>query len=175
MTNPTLTRRRVLVSGTTGVATAALAPAATAASAAAPDGFQYEVTRTEDEWKSMLSADEYDILRNGGTEWPLSSPLATDYREGSFACKGCGLELYRSEWRVPLDKGWVFFTHSQPNAVLTDIDKAANYAMQPGAERTLIEVHCRRCGSHLGHILVVDRKLVHCVNGASLVFTPSTA
>lgn len=139
------------------------------------DTFEYEVQRSEAEWRARLSDEEYDILRNRGTEWPQSSAYWDDYRAGEFRCKGCGLHVYSSEWRVELDKGWVFFSHSQPTAILTDIDKAANYSMNPNASRTLIEAHCRRCGSHMGHVLVVDRQLVHCVNGASLTFEPQTA
>ncbi len=62
-----------------------------------------------------------------------------------------------------------------PTAVLTDIDKAANYSMNGSVGRTLIEVHCRRCGSHLGHLLNVEKKLVHCINGVALKFEPAGA
>lgn len=133
--------------------------------------FDYEITRTESEWRSLLSDYEFAILRRGGTEWARSSPLWDDYREGEFHCKGCELHIYSSEWRVELTKGWVFFSHSQPTAVMTDIDPGSPYGRSED-DVPEIEVHCRRCGSHLGHLLTVEDKLVHCINGASLLFTP---
>ncbi|MEO0911466.1 MAG: peptide-methionine (R)-S-oxide reductase [Pseudomonadota bacterium] len=135
--------------------------------------YQFEVTHTDEEWFERLTPEQYEILRQNGTEWPKSSPLWNDYRAGEFHCQGCGLHVYRSEWRVELDKGWVFFAHAVPNAVMMDIDKAANYTMNPSNARTMIEVHCRRCGSHLGHLLRVDGHLVHCINGAALDFRPA--
>ncbi|MEM9231024.1 MAG: peptide-methionine (R)-S-oxide reductase [Pseudomonadota bacterium] len=138
--------------------------------------YVYEIERTEEEWRSILSDFEYEVLRNSGTEWAKTSELWDDYRDGEFYCKGCGLHVYSSEWRVELDKGWVFFSNAQPTNVLMDIDKAASYSMSGASSgRTMIEAHCRRCGSHLGHILMVDGKLVHCINGISLKFEPTAA
>ncbi|MEM8788370.1 MAG: peptide-methionine (R)-S-oxide reductase [Pseudomonadota bacterium] len=142
------------------------------ARAAREHDYTYEIQRTEEEWLEILTEYEHSILRFNGTEWAKTSDLWDDYREGEFYCKGCDLHIYSSEWRVKLDKGWVFFSHGQPAAVLMDIDKAANYSMTGGIDRTMIEAHCRRCGSHLGHILMVDNKLVHCINGVSLKFEP---
>lgn len=137
--------------------------------------FDYEITRTEEEWHALLSDYEYAILRKGGTEWARSSPLWDDYRAGSFLCKGCELHLYASQWRVELTKGWVFFSHSQPTAVMTDIDPGNPYGMQAKDAVPEIEVHCRRCGSHLGHLLIIEDKLVHCINGTSLLFLPEAS
>lgn len=134
--------------------------------------FDYEVTLTEAQWHGRLSEYEFAILRKGGTEWARSSSLWNDYREGDFLCKGCDLPLYSSEWRVPLDKGWVFFSHSRPTAVMTDIDPGNPYGRRDAEGTAEIEVHCRRCGSHLGHLLTVEGQLVHCINGTSLMFTP---
>jgi len=173
--HPTSPTRRAFLGSS--ILTAAALPLAGPA-AARPErtaDFQYEITRTEDEWRKILTEYEYEILRNSGTEWAKSSALWEDYREGSFACRGCDLGVYSSDWRVELDKGWVFFSHAQPTTVMMDIDKAANYSMNGNVERTMIEAHCRRCGSHLGHILTVDGVLVHCINGASLSFEPAEA
>ncbi|MEM0938064.1 MAG: peptide-methionine (R)-S-oxide reductase [Pseudomonadota bacterium] len=140
------------------------------------DPFSYEIQRSEEEWRALLSKEEYTVMRDRWTELPRSSDLWDDYREGQFSCRGCGLHVYSSDWRVPLDKGWVFFAHAEPMTVMTDIDgPQASYGMDPNGPGNMIEVHCRRCGSHLGHILIVDGKLVHCINGASLVFHPSQA
>ena len=156
--------------------TTAIAGAATmlgtSASAKDSDSFAYEVTRTDAEWRAQLTDGEYNILRENGTEWPESSPYWDDYSEGMFHCVGCDLPLYSSEWRAPLELGWVFFFHAEENAILTGIDKAADYSMGRNPARTLIESHCRRCGSHLGHILVAGGKLVHCINGTSLSRRP---
>lgn len=132
--------------------------------------YVYPVQRTEDEWREMLSEDEYAILRGGGTEYPQSSALWNDYSEGTFTCRGCGLHVYSSNWRVEIDKGWVFFAHSEPTAVLTDIDKSAPYGGMAAQAPALIEAHCRDCSSHLGHVLIVDGQLVHCINGLALTF-----
>ncbi len=166
MKNLTLDRRGFLA--TTALAGTAFLPAATVARASDGGGYVFEVTKTEDEWRAILTNDQYDILRDNGTEWPGSSAYWDDYAEGAFHCAGCDLHVYDSEWRVELDKGWVFFAHAQPNAVLTDIDKAANYSMNPDNKRTLMEVHCRRCGGHMGHIVNIERQMVHCINGTSL-------
>jgi len=134
-------------------------------------GFKYEVTRSEAEWRDMLSTESYDILRKGGTELPHSSPLWDEASTGMYHCKGCDLPAFDSAWKVPLDKGWVFFTHSQTNAVLTATDgPVAAYGNSMSSDAVHFEVHCRRCGSHLGHLLPVAGQQVHCINGAALEF-----
>lgn len=169
-TNPT--RRAFLAS--TALATATL-PFAGAAQAR-PDrtgDFVYEIQRTKEEWLEILSEYEYAILRDAGTEWAKSSDLWDDYRAGEFHCRGCDFHVYSSEWRVELDKGYVFFSQSTPTHVLMDIDRGSPYSMSGTGEGAMIEAHCRRCGSHLGHILTINGTLVHCINGTSLKFEPS--
>lgn len=140
------------------------------------DAFDYEIQRTDDEWRALLDDEEYVILRGGQTELPASSDLWDDTRPGIFGCRGCNLHLYSSEWRAPLDKGWVFFAHAEPNAVMTGIDTPQEaYGMDPDGPGNMIEVHCRRCGSHLGHILLVEGEVLHCINGRSLTFEPRPA
>ncbi|WP_298299625.1 peptide-methionine (R)-S-oxide reductase [uncultured Litoreibacter sp.] len=141
------------------------------------DDFDYAVTRSDEEWRAMLTQDEYDIMRRGNTEFPKSSPLWNEQRNGLYHCRGCDLEAYDARWKVPLDKGWVFFTHSQTNAVLTGIDgPVAEYGNAMGDSTIAhVEVHCRRCGSHLGHLLPVDGHQVHCINGAALTFEAAAA
>ena len=138
------------------------------------DPFDYEVTRTDDEWRALLG-DDYAILREGKTELPRSSPLWAEAREGIYACKGCDLQQYTSVTKVNLLKGWVFFHGSEPNAQLMSQDTGAEMADEQPASRFAIEVHCRRCGSHMGHILLVDGSVLHCINGASLAFNPTAA
>ncbi|MXQ09269.1 peptide-methionine (R)-S-oxide reductase [Alphaproteobacteria bacterium GH1-50] len=164
----------------TGTAAAAVGLGAGAAKAADPGaGFTYEVTRSEAEWRAMLTKDEFHILRMGGTEAPQSSPLWKENRPGTYCCKGCDLTIYRSLHKLKLDKGWAFFRHSYPDTVLTDLDLMGGRMGDPFAEiRAAMEVHCRRCGSHLGHIVslpeVPDRP-IHCINGAALRFEEASA
>lgn len=172
------TRRDLLrYSAAAGALTVFARPGDAATTAAvdlpADDPFVYEVQRSEDEWRSMLSEHEFKILRDGETEFPTSSDLWDDYRAGEFMCRGCNLHLYSSDDRAPIEMGYVFFFHSLPNTVLTDLDYARVYSGDPDDDRTLIEVHCRRCGSHLGHIVHMDPGIVHCINGTSLVFQPA--
>ena len=164
-----------------GAALSALALAQTRASAEDIGGtarpFAYEVTRTEAEWRGMLSKDEYNILRKGSTELPKTSALWNNTAEGTYCCRGCDLTVYDSVWKVELDKGWAFFRQSRENTVLMGIDGDPPDGMEPEDERfaAMIEAHCRRCGSHLGHILTVQGSTLHCINGTSLRFRPATA
>ncbi len=176
---PSPVNRRIFLGGT---ALAALTAAqARTASATAPSAnpaseeMVYEVTRTDDEWRARLTDEEFRILREGGTEEKHSSPHVTETRDGVYCCKGCDLTLYDWHWKVPLDIGWVFFRHSRPNAVLTDIDGDAFLDGMDLRNIVQIEAHCRRCGSHLGHIVHTGSDLVHCINGASLNFRTVTA
>lgn len=177
MPMPPTTRRAFLT--TTAIAGASAAILTTQARAKiAPPGsgdYPYEVTRTEAEWREMLSQEEYEILRENGTEFPFSNPMWEDYSEGEFHCRGCDLHLYSSDWRAQIEMGWVFFHHAQANALLMAIDTAEDFPMNPDPNRTMIEVHCRRCGSHQGHIVEVEGDVVHCINGTSLVRRPVAA
>jgi peptide-methionine (R)-S-oxide reductase len=166
--------RRTFVSagGLSALAVASGPPAASAATGTGKD-FTYEVTRTEAEWRARLSEEEFRILREGETELPGTSPLADDMRAGDFHCRGCDLQVYDSDWRAPVDKGWVFFAHAVPNSVLTGIDGPQDVYGMDADWPNLIEAHCRRCGSHLGHILLVEGEVLHCINGTALDFAPS--
>ena len=167
-----LNRRNLLIGTSALAGAAALGSQAQAEVPAGRDPFDYEITRTEAEWRAMLSEEEYVILRDGGTEFPHTSPLAEETGDGTYACKGCDLLHYESVAKVILDKGWVFFIGSVANSQLTSQDAFAE--MGDGSEFA-IETHCRRCGSHIGHILPVEGQALHCINGAALTFTPAAA
>lgn len=167
-------RRDLLAGLLTAASATALGSAAAAAVPAGRDPFDYEITRTEADWRAMLG-DDYPILREGRTEKQRSSPLWAEAREGQYDCRGCGLLQYRSFAKVNLLKGWVFFTASEPNAQMMSQDGIAEMADDPQAQDVTIETHCRRCGSHMGHILLVEGQVLHCINGASLTFHPATA
>ena len=142
---------------------------ATNTSDARIDDFTYEVTRTEAEWKERLTNNEFRVMRKGATERRKSSPLWQETRAGIYSCKGCDLPVYDSQYKVILDKGWTFFKHCEDNSVLTKID----FIRGLGGVKTATEAHCRRCGSHLGHIYYIEGQVLHCINGASLIFAPA--
>ncbi|MBT8476659.1 MAG: peptide-methionine (R)-S-oxide reductase [Rhodobacteraceae bacterium] len=169
--------RRTFLSATAATALTAGAAARPTPSHAAEDGseFQFEITRSDEEWQSRLSREEYVILRRGSTELPHTSPLVTETAEGTYCCKGCDLTVYSSTWKVPLDIGWVFFSHAEPRSVLSSIDGDPPEGMGDDGPGAMIEVHCRRCSSHLGHIVFAKGKLVHCINGAALDFRRADA
>ena len=85
------------------------------------------------------------------------------------------MPLYQSGWKEILSIGWVFFRHSEPNAVLTGLDWPDGAEETPGSTLAQMEAHCRRCGSHLGHIVFAENKLLHCINGTALKFVPTSA
>jgi peptide-methionine (R)-S-oxide reductase len=125
----------------------------------------YEVTRTDAEWRKLLTPSAYDVLRHQGTEYPFSSPLDLNFRKGTYACAGCDLDNYSSDTKYDSHTGWPSFWKPLPNTVLTKAD------FSTGDERT--EVHCRRCGGHLGHVFDDGPKptgLRYCMNGVALKF-----
>lgn len=141
-------------------------------------GFEFEIQRSDAEWRARLSDMEYKILRAGGTEEPKTSDLWQIYEPGAFHCKGCDLKVYDHAYQLDWTKGWVFFQHAEPNAVMMGIDRispAAYGGQNMGESATLIETHCRRCGSHLGHMLMLNLIVVHCINGVALTFKPTPA
>lgn len=174
MTHVNLSRRQLLTASAASAALMAGGRASQAAIEADTSGYVYEVTRTNAEWRAMLTDPEFQILREGATEIPKTSPLWNEERPGTYGCKGCALEVYDGDWKVILDKGWAFFRHGQPNAVLTGIDWPDGSGMADEFRvLAAMETHCRRCGSHLGHVFVIDGELLHCINGTSLTFQPT--
>lgn len=142
------------------------------------DDYTYAVQRTEEEWRAMLSDEEYRILREVGTEPRFSSDLWEEESDGTYFCKGCDLAIYDNTYKEKLFIGWLFFDHSFVNTTLTGIDiLPAEYGgtEEMATAPALMEAHCRNCGSHLGHILTVEGKTRHCINGIALNFVPDAA
>ena len=128
----------------------------------------FEVEKSDADWRTQLSSAQYVVLRRHGTEPPFSSPLDHEKRKGTFACAGCDLPLFSSETKFDSGTGWPSFYQPLPNAVGTSEDRS--FLMR----RT--EVHCRRCGGHLGHVFndgPPPTGLRYCMNGLSLKFTPA--
>lgn len=125
----------------------------------------FEVTLTEAEWRARLTDLQYRVLREEYTERAGSSPLDGEKRKGVFHCAGCDLPLYASAAKYDSGTGWPSFWEPLPDAVRTKPD--------PGLFGSRTEVHCRRCGGHLGHVFDDGPKPTgkrHCLNGAALVF-----
>ena len=125
----------------------------------------FPVTFSEAEWRARLTPEQYHVMREHGTERPGSCALLHEKRAGSFACAGCGQELFRSGLKFESGTGWPSFNDPLPGAVETTEDRSY------GMVRT--EVHCARCGSHLGHVFPdgpPPTGLRYCINGVALDF-----
>ena len=144
---------------------AALATTAVPAIASAQ---AFEITRTPAEWRAMLTDAEYRVMRQEGTERAFSSPLDKNFQPGTYYCRGCGLALYPSRTKYDSGTGWPSFYAAFEGAIGTRVDRKLLSA------RT--ECHCRRCGSHLGHIFAdgpAPTGQRHCINGVALMFRAS--
>lgn len=125
----------------------------------------FEVTLSDAEWRARLSADAYQVLRHEATERAGSSPLDKETRAGTYHCAGCDLPLFTSASKYDSGTGWPSFFEPISGAVRTRLD--------PGLFGDRTEVHCRRCGGHLGHVFEDGPKptgLRYCMNGVALAF-----
>jgi peptide-methionine (R)-S-oxide reductase len=125
------------------------------------------VTKTDDEWKQTLSAEQFYVLRKHGTEPAGTSPLNYEKRSGTFKCAGCGAPLFNADTKFESGTGWPSFFTPIEGAVATTTDRAH------GMTRT--EVHCAKCGGHLGHVFPDGPRptgLRYCMNGVALEFEP---
>ena len=126
---------------------------------------KFEINKTEAEWRQILTRQQFHVLRQEGTEAPGTSPLVKEHRMGTFACSGCELPLFTSNTKYESGTGWPSFYASIENAIETRKDGLRS------------EVHCRRCGGHLGHVFEDGPQptgLRYCMNGVSLKFTASS-
>ena len=166
-----MNRRDVIFGGATALAALAGTTAILRMSRSEPAQAEtFEITRTEDEWRSLLSEQQFAVLRQEDTEYPGSSPLLHEMRKGNFNCAGCDLALYSSQTKFDSGTGWPSFWEALPDAVGLNVDNSLFMA------RT--EVHCRRCGGHLGHVFDDGPPPTgkrHCINGMALTFKPATA
>jgi peptide-methionine (R)-S-oxide reductase len=123
---------------------------------------------TEDEWRARLTPEQYAVMRGHGTERAGSCALNHEKRAGVFHCAGCDQPLFRSGEKFDSGTGWPSFCDPLPGALGTTVDRSY------GMVRT--EVHCGRCGSHLGHVFPdgpPPTGLRYCINGVALNFTPT--
>jgi len=163
------TRRDFLLTGASALGLATLGASFGSRAWAAPKG-TFEVMRSEAEWKRILTADQYAVLRKEATERAGSSPLNNEKRPGTYHCAGCDLPVYSSETKFDSGTGWPSFYAPIEGAVGTREDRKLFI--------TRTEVHCRRCGGHLGHVFddgPPPTGLRHCINGVALKFVPASA
>ncbi|MCB2117545.1 MAG: peptide-methionine (R)-S-oxide reductase MsrB [Rhodobacteraceae bacterium] len=128
----------------------------------------FEITKTEAEWRALLTPAQFRVLREADTERPFTSPLNEEHRAGTFHCAGCDLPLYASSAKYDSGTGWPSFFEPLAGAVGTEADWSLL------GRRT--EVHCRRCGGHLGHVFDDGPQPTgkrYCMNGVALVFRPA--
>jgi peptide-methionine (R)-S-oxide reductase len=125
-----------------------------------------KVVKTDAEWKKLLSPEQFDVLREHGTERAFTSPLNHEKRKGVFVCAACGLPLFSSDTKFDSGTGWPsFWAPIDPTHVGTTVDRS--FFM------TRTEVHCARCGGHLGHVFPDGPRPTgqrYCMNGVALKF-----
>ena len=163
--------RRTLLTGSAALFAAFLAEKTMlgGSKAQAKETEQYEFVLTDAEWRARLTPEQYAVLRQAATEPAWSSPLENEHRKGTYSCAGCELALYSSATKFDSGTGWPSFWAPLPHAIATTIDNSWI------EQRT--EVHCRRCGGHLGHVFDDGPKptgLRYCMNGVALTFQPAS-
>jgi peptide-methionine (R)-S-oxide reductase len=168
MTTRTYTRRRFTEASLATILAAVTMPRSSAQ--AAGPAAKFEITKTVDEWRKLLPKDVFYVMREHGTERPFSSPLDKNTSAGAYNCAACELPLFSSETKYDSGTGWPSFWKPIDNAVGESKDNTLFY--------TRTEIHCRRCGGHLGHSFPDGPKptgLRYCMNGVSLKFVPKVA
>lgn len=128
---------------------------------------QFDVSKTEEEWRQTLTPEQFRVLRQHGTERAGTSPLDKNYSNGTYVCAGCGQPLFTSDAKFNSGTGWPSFYAPIEGAIATSTDRSLFM--------TRVEVHCSRCGGHLGHVFNDGPKptgLRYCMNGVSLDFKP---
>ena len=128
----------------------------------------YEVSKTEAEWRQELTPEEFYVLREEGTERAFSSPLNKKYEPGTYVCAGCGTPVFESEHKFDSGTGWPSFDREIKGNVAFSTDNKLGY--------TRVEEHCATCGGHLGHVFDDGPRETtgkrHCINGVALDFIP---
>lgn len=131
---------------------------------------QFEIQKTEQEWQETLTPEQFRVLRKHGTERAGTSALDKNYAQGTYVCAGCGQPLFSSDTKFNSGTGWPSFYAPLEDAVGTSVDRSLFM--------TRTEVHCDRCGGHLGHVFNDGPQPTgqrYCMNGVSLKFIPESS
>jgi len=130
----------------------------------------YKIEKNASEWRDLLSAEQFYVLREAGTERPFTGKYNKHYKEGTYSCAACNNPLYKSEHKFDSGTGWPSFDRAIPNSVLTGVDYKLGYARN--------ELKCGNCGGHLGHVFGDGPKQTtgqrHCINSVALNFIDQT-
>lgn len=170
----TITRREIMIAlfgGAAGVSGGALLLRHMPAAAADKPASKFEIERAPEEWRKLLTSEQYKILRDHGTERAFTHPYDKLYESGVYHCAGCDLPLYSSNTKYDSRTGWPSFWKPLDNAIGTREDRTLWLMVRT-------EVHCRRCGGHLGHVFEdgpPPTGLRYCMNGVAMKFVPATA
>jgi len=127
----------------------------------------FPIQKTDEEWRQLLTPEQYQVLRGHATERPGSCALLVEKRQGTFSCAACGNELFTNTAKFESGTGWPSFFAPRAGSIGTTVDRG--YGM------TRTEVHCAQCGGHLGHVFPDGPPPTgqrYCINGVALTFTP---
>ena len=163
-----ISRRETMLGGTAAAAVVWLARRSDRAIAQTASSAKFEIVKSDEEWRRELTSEQYGVLRRHQTEHPWSSPLNGEHRAGTCLCVGCDLPLFSSTTKFESETGWPSFWAPIERAIETSEDRSLFFLVRT-------EVHCRRCGSHLGHVFKDGPRptgLRYCMNGIALKFVP---
>lgn len=165
-----ITKRHFLLAGASFAALAAIGTRFGIDRARSAAGESFAVNKTDEDWKKTLTPEQYAVLREHDTERPGTSPLLNEKRKGTYKCAGCDQAVYSSETKFESGTGWPSYWAAIDGAVGTQEDNTLFM--------TRTEVHCGRCGGHLGHIFDDGPEptgMRHCINGVAMTFAPAVA
>jgi peptide-methionine (R)-S-oxide reductase len=166
-----ISRRDMVVRGAGAAVGAAVMGLSDTAPAQVASRGKFEMVKSDEEWRQELTSEQYGVLRRHQTERPWTSPLNKEHRPGTYVCAGCGLPLFSASTKFESGTGWPSFWAPIEGAIATSEDRSFFFLART-------EVHCARCGGHLGHVFNDGPQptgLRYCMNGVALNFRAENA